>query len=317
MNEASSKYVDQIATEKLIQEKLKNVHHSPDPSGEQADTGFDDFARLPQEPEEIEESVAGGVAGLTFRSFVRTKDPENNRVKTRCYRAAHPVGELIFVHGLYEDNLLLYGSFFSEVNGRGLNVHLMTLPYHYDRKPGRSLFSGEFFWSGDIHRSVQAYKQAVIDLYQLHGYLRRRSGGPVWIVGFSMGGGIALSLAARANLDGVFIINPVCNIGTLVWTSALFATIRADLETGGMTLDDVKARCSACEPLHAAQNRTSTDGIVLGRSLYDQINDPANYDLLIETWKITRVLTYKAGHLNVLRVPKLAADIAHSCLRKA
>ena len=32
MNEASSRYVDTIATEKLINEKLSRVHHSPDGS---------------------------------------------------------------------------------------------------------------------------------------------------------------------------------------------------------------------------------------------------------------------------------------------
>ena len=314
MNEASSKYVDQIAVEKLLNEKLKRVHHAPDSSGIRVDASFADFDQLPQLPHSVSGSAGERMGEWTFPSFVRSKDEENDIVKCRFYSSENPKGEVIFVHGLYEDNLALYDAFLTELNDQGMGVCFMMLPYHYGRQPKGSSFSGEFFWSADLERSALAFKQAVYDLYQLFHHARHQSGRPVWIVGFSMGGGIALSLAALTPLDGVFVINPVCNISDLVWHSPLFSTIRADLEANGITFEHVKARYSQVDPLNARHVRTDRERIVLVKSLYDQINDPENYTRLTERWAFKNILTYKAGHLNVLRVPRLAADVAHFCL---
>lgn len=314
MNEASSKYVDQIATARLLHEKLLRVHHAPDPAALWADTSFADFGRLPHLPAEVVERRNGRSLEISFASAVATPYPENNRVLCRCLPASQPTGDLIFVHGLYEDNPQIYNFLIAMLNEQGLNVCSLTLPYHYERRPAGSMFSGEYFWSADLQRSALAYKQAVYDLYQLYHHLGQRSSRPVTIAGFSMGGGIALSLAALTPLARVFVINPVCNIGELVWSSALFAPVRGDLEAAGVTLADVKTRYSAYEPLNAGPGQTIPAQISLARGLYDQINDPANYDRLIEKWHLPHVISYKAGHLNILRAPRLAADIARATL---
>lgn len=310
MNEASSRYVDQIATQKLINEKLKLVHHVPDPAGWAYDTSFDDYGALAPRPEEVRESVRGNVIDISFPSAVRTGYAENDRVRCHCARASRPNGNVVFVHGLYEDNVQIYDFLISLLNGESLSVYALTLPFHYERKPAASLFSGEYFWSGDIHRNALAFKQAVYDLYQLYGHVKHSSHGPVWVIGFSLGGGISLCLTSLAPIDGVFTINPVCNIAELVWNSALFATVKEDLKASNLTLEDVRARYSAFEPLNVESTETALDKVVLAKGLYDQINDPDNYDLLAATWRMQHVLTYKAGHLNILRVPKLARDVA-------
>jgi len=53
LDEASSKYVDQIATQRLINDKLKKVHHAPDHSIASLDTSFRDFKNLSLYPEGI------------------------------------------------------------------------------------------------------------------------------------------------------------------------------------------------------------------------------------------------------------------------
>ena len=309
MNEASSKYVDRIAVEKLINEKLRHVHHVPGGAGQAWDE-----QGWPVLSDAFPEVSLASDAEISFLSRLPSGDPDNDRAKVLVRPAPDQAGEVVFVHGLYEDNLKIYDTLLSELVRKGLGVHFLMLPYHYDRTPRQSFFSGEFFWSGDIRRSVRAYQQAAYDLFDLHQYLRRRSGRPVWIVGFSMGGGIALTLAAHAPLDGVFAINPVCNLGELVWKSALFSTIRSDLQAGGIGYDDVRARFDRLDPLLADRFCTPAERIALGRSLYDQINDPAHYDLLVAKWHIRQVRSYRAGHLNVLRAPRLAADIAEFCL---
>lgn len=316
MNEASSKYVDQIATEKLLQEKLSRVHHSA-PSARNLDLcELADFSRLPGLPEPVAESpYTNSTVKWSFQSSLQTAYAENNLVHCIGYLAERSGwtppgrGALIFVHGLYEDNLEIYNFLITQLNGQGLDVYLLLLPYHYLRKPAASAFSGEFFWSGDLERSALAYKQAVYDLYQLQQWVSQRAGQPAWIIGFSLGGGIALTLAAKTRLPGVFAINPVCNISRLVWTSPLFAPIHQDLESSGISLEIVQKVYATFEPLRADPIRTKVEQIVVARSLYDQINDVSHYDLLVKTWKLRHVIDYKAGHLNILRAPRLAMDV--------
>jgi pimeloyl-ACP methyl ester carboxylesterase len=314
LNEASSKYVDQIATQKLIAEKLSQVHHAPHASLSSDALGFHDLGGLPWKAEDVAESRSGRVIECTFSSPVKTRYAENDVVYCESHTVQGARGEVVFVHGLYEDNLRIYDLLFAMLNEQGLDVHLLILPYHYERKPKESAFSGEYYWSADLERSVLAYKQAVYDLLQLCRYRRAQSKRPIWVVGFSMGGGVALTLSSLVALDGVFAVNPVCNFPDLVWHRPLFCTVKEDLQAGGVRLQDIVDCYSGYDPLSIGTIETPLDCVVLARGLYDQINDPANYDLLAEKWRLRHVMTYKAGHLNILRVPKLAGDIAAFCL---
>jgi hypothetical protein len=315
MNEASSKYVDQIAVEKLLNEKLRRVSHAP--NGRAPDPApFADFALLPPGPADVTATNVRTRRGvdveLEFDSSVLSPYPENNRVRCRVRRAASPRASVILVHGLYEDNLEIYDFFLSMLGEQGCDVYLLILPYHYHRKPVESAFSGEYFWSADLARSADAFKQAVYDLRQLIGHVAAVSPLPLRVTAFSMGAGVALALAARLRLEGVFALNPVCNMSELVWESALFSTVRADLQAAGLTLSDAQAAYAPFEPLAVAAPATPPDRIAIGRSAWDQINDPRNYARLIEAWGVRRVYDYRAGHLNALRVPRLAADVCYA-----
>ncbi len=316
MNEASSKYVDQIATQKLLEEKLTRVHHAPGESGNSYDTGFGDFGTVGLPLNAMRESNRDSFTEFSFRSSICSQYEESDQVRCRAFRAREPTGELVFVHGLYEDNMQIYDFFISLLNEQGMNVTLLVLPFHYERKPEGSAFSGEFFWSADVERSAFAFKQAVYDLCQLYRHVKAASGRRVWIVGFSMGGGVALRLASLLELDGVFAVNPVCNIGKVMWDSLLFSTVKADLEANGLALDTIKERYRDLDPLNAEDVKVPLDNVVLAKGLYDQFNDPANYDLFEQRWGVRHVLSYKAGHLNILRVPRLAADVCRFYTRE-
>jgi pimeloyl-ACP methyl ester carboxylesterase len=312
MNEASSKYVDRIAVEKLLNEKLRAVSHAP--NGRTPDSApFGGFERLPSRPLQVSainvRTRRGLDLELEFDSPVRSPYEENNRVRCRVRQAPSPRASVILVHGLFEENLEIYDFLFSMLGEQGCDVYTLILPYHYHRKPVESAFSGEYFWSADLARSADAFKQAVYDLRQLIGHVAATSPHPLRVAGFSMGAGVALALAARLPLDGVFALNPVCNMSELVWDSALFSTLRRDLEAAGLGLADAQAAYAPFEPLAVDAPATPPSRIAVGCSAWDQINDPLNYARLIAAWGIERVFDYRAGHLNVLRVPRLAADL--------
>lgn len=54
----------------------------------------------------------------------------------------------------------------------GWNTYYFTLPYHFEREPNESLFSGEYMVSAHLERTVQASKQAVVDLRQLINWVK-------------------------------------------------------------------------------------------------------------------------------------------------
>ncbi len=247
---------------------------------------------------------------VTFDSAVQTGYKNNDRVTCLLYPAKDSVGDIVFVHGLYEDNRDIYGFMISQLNAKGLNVHALTLPFHYERKPQASQFSGEFYFSGDAYRNSVAFKQAVTDVTQYYHHLKKSTGRSVWLTGFSMGGGVCLTIAGLVPVDGAFVFNPVCNIAHLIWTSVLFEPVKSDLISVGFDQQDIAELYSEFEPLGFESPAISIDRVVLGWGLYDQITDPKNYELLKDTWNLEHVFTYKAGHLNILRVPKLAQDIA-------
>lgn len=310
MNKASSKFVDKIAAEKLLSEKLTRVHHKPDETWKTFDTQLTDVASVDGELQNLQISENDNAQLINFDSAVQTGYHEDDRVICLYFPAKKVKGEVIFVHGLYEDNRDIYSFMISQLNANGLNVYAMTLPFHYERQPENSRFSGEFFFSGDAYRNTVAFKQAVTDVTQFYHHLKKNSRYPVCLTGFSMGGGVCLTIAGLIPVDRVFVFNPVCNIADLIWTSMLFEPVKNDLTAAGFDQQDIAELYGEFEPLGFDSPATSIDRVVLGWGLYDQINDPKNYDLLKKTWRLEHAIAYKSGHLNILRVPKLAQDIA-------
>lgn len=312
MDEASSKYVDQIATEKLLDLKLRKVRHQP--------TEFypPEIYSLNQielrdlvRKHEAQARVIMEQGVLSYSSCINTKYPGNDQSRCFCYPAKSAKGEIIFIHGLYEDNRQIYQYLISELNKQGFNVYLYILPFHYERKPAASLFSGEYFLCADIYRSLLAFKQAVYDLYFLYGYLKQKRQQKVILVGFSMGGGISLLLSALiGEIDGFFVINPVVCMAELIWERPLCATIKADLVNYGITFAELKKVLQGFEPLENYHSGIPSNRIRMVQGIYDQINDPRDYQRFAVHWKLPELLNYKAGHLNVLRVPRLSQDIA-------
>lgn len=312
MNEQSSRYVDTIAINKIIETKLSKVSHSPKNSRFKLIEGnpFEDIDNIDIDSIDVKYSTEDNLEKLRFKSFINTSYDENDCVSVIAYNAENAIGNIIFVHGLFEDNLSIYQFLITMLNKMGLNVYLMMLPYHYDRKPKDSFFSGEYFWSADVTRSQWALKQAAYDLYVTHRIVSDRSNLPVYLTGFSMGGCISLILASVCrDIDNLFIINSVSVLSKLTWESKLLVNIKNDLLNNGYCLEDVKNAMSNFEPLSRQNSYLHEKNIVLAYGLYDQIVFQEDYEYLINKINFNEVIKYSAGHLNILRVPKLANDI--------
>lgn len=314
MDERSSKYVDQITLQKLLEDKLEQVSHPPDSSDlEFCSDLFTDFDSLSPDPGLF---TTVSPDKMVMKSPVESQYSENNSVEIIHYPSCpdhegQSKGNIVFYHGLYEANRDIYSFLIQGLNRQGFHVYLATLPYHYHRKPESALFGGEYFWSAKISRTRCAFKQAVYELYQIYHYIRTTSSLPASIAGFSMGGSVALMLASiDPGIDRLFVVNPATGFSDVVHTSPLFKTIREDFFGSGYTLKDLQQVFKPFEPISVTPPPRETDHICLGYALYDQVIDQDQHTNIIKAWNLSHVIEYKAGHLNVLRVPKLAADIA-------
>jgi pimeloyl-ACP methyl ester carboxylesterase len=203
-----------------------------------------------------------------------------------------------------------YNFLFQLLNESGFNVFFFILPYHFQRKPAASLFSGEFYWSADLLRSRSAAKQGIFDLGTAVRILKQVSPFPTVLVGFSMGGNLTLRYFMLEDLvNGLFLINPVTRLSKLIWESPLLATVRGDLEKAGFTVERAERYFTPLDPVKNLLDQSVTQKVALGYSVYDQVVGEEKFLDLINKFKFERVITYKAGHLNILRVPKLAIDL--------
>jgi pimeloyl-ACP methyl ester carboxylesterase len=245
MDEASSKFVDQLALERLLEEKLTQTHHQPSRIDSSLfESAFPRMKRALQVPKSAPVSIID--AAITIESPEVSGYPENNTVPIYIHPAVNERGASLLVHGLYEDNRSIYGFLVRELNRLGVTVYMITLPFHHERSPVSSGFSGELFFSADLGRTKAAFVQAVIEIRHCYNLIRRMVNGPLVITGFSMGGTLALAATASDDtIEGTIVVNPAAVLAEVVWTSPLLATIKNDLLSGGWhraTIDRTRDR---------------------------------------------------------------------------
>lgn len=294
MDRASSIFLDKFAVDKLLSDKLEQVSHKP--GSKYRSPLFDELIKTEINIDDFDFSDKK----IAFKS-------ENDQCIVDTYNADDVKGVIIFVHGLYEDNKDIYKFLFSMLNKAGYTVYLLNLPHHYDRKETLSLFSGEYFWSADFERTRKAFRQAVFDLYKLYLYLGIRNGANPDICGFSMGAAVVFNLASRVKLDcGITLLNPVTNLSEQSWKSDLWRTIKRDFIRGGYNIEDIAECFSEMCPSGFESTKTSEDNFYFLNGEYDQIVKlERTYEFFLK-WSSFRRDILKCGHLNMLRVPKLA-----------
>lgn len=144
---------------------------------------------------------------------------------------------LIYVHGWLEP-----GSWAEEVAlfprwSRELDVDIvhLALPFHGARTPEGSWFSGEWFWTADLVRSVEAVRQTVHDARSLAEWLRTEGGyADVGVTGLSLGGAICMLLSCLEPTPGFSLpLLAHIDLGVAVEGAPILARMKGDLESFG------------------------------------------------------------------------------------
>lgn len=316
MNEASSKFVDNLAMEKLIRDKLLKVTHNP------GDLLFDENKKVLVGIDKCKLDISSvkyvecdkHLKYIELPTFEKSFDyPENNVIYLYYYPAKDAICNILLLHGLYDDNMFNYAFLIRMLNELKFNVFFMISPYHFNRKPANSYFSGEFFISANLNRSRNAFKQALYDIEASIQFITHYNTLPSLLVGFSMGGCISFRYhILKDKFMGTFLINPVTDLLTLIWDNPLLVTVRRDLEKYSFGKEKVARVFKELDPCENIDSDFNVDSIAIVYSMYDQIIGESKNKVFIEKVRsagLKNIYEYHAGHLNILRVPKLSKDI--------
>lgn len=177
----------------------------------------------------------------------------------------------------------------------GLNVALLTLPFHGRRNPASSLQPP--MPSADVMDTVHGLTQAVWDTRQLLAHLRARTDQPIGLMGLSLGGLVAAVVASVDDPHAVLLLVPAVDLPTLMHDAAT-----RDPDLAGAELE-VMARAqpvyAPVSPLYLAPQVPHEHRHVLAGTL-DQFARPSTQAVeLWRHWDEPSLRWYHGGHASV------------------
>ncbi|MED1741076.1 alpha/beta hydrolase family protein [Bacillus swezeyi] len=308
-----SKIIDRLALYDLHRKKSKGQHFSTFSLGT--------IAR--------DEFYKSNVADV---SIILNKSRKNNMVGTFSYESLIPSGDLvndtlkgevflnkndidkpnvIFVHGWRMDSYDRIKNIFHHriMNDLGWNMYYYSLPYHFEREPEHSLYSGELMISANIDRTVESTRQAIVDLRAFIHWIKANKTGPVILVGVSLGGWITNLMATlESQIDVVVSIFYANRLSYSIWNTIPGKFIREELEQHGVTYEDLIRYWEITDPSQAMP-KVNKDNILLISAKHDQYIHIEDADCLWERWGKPKRYLYNCGHAGiVLCRKKLALD---------
>lgn len=165
---------------------------------------------------------------------------EYARNQTATARWLHPRSgrrdrAIIYVHGWLEPTP--WQAVFLPRLYEALEVDVLhlQLPFHGPRNPRSSLFHGEFFWTADLVRSIEAVRQSCFDTRTLVEWLHAQGYSEVGVTGISVGASVAMMLACVDPLpDYIVPVIGHLELGEAVEEAPIFWRMKADLERFGV-----------------------------------------------------------------------------------
>jgi pimeloyl-ACP methyl ester carboxylesterase len=235
-----------------------------------------------------------------FPSLFTSPHPQNNTVHGMAdlqTKVASPAA-LILLHGYQMHSFEPLKWFAEETARAGVDVYYMALPYHMRRRP-RGTWSGMYAMSADVERTVQSFRQGVLDLRSLITYLKTVKGQKVAIAGLSLG---AFTCCMAATVDqrpeALVSILGGASLADIIWAGFSFRLIRNELRRSGVSQVDLEDWWRLMAP-GTWKPRIPRERILLIAGEHDPIITPGNAIRLHQAWDRPQIYWYPCGHASV------------------
>ena len=195
----------------------------------------------------LEKRVSGTYADfLRFTSPVRTPYPENNLANARWFPAKGKSAVVLLPH--WNSDALHYNSLARIFNRLGISVLRLSMPYHDIRRPAE-IRRADYAVSANIGRTMDACRQAVLDIRCCLDWLQQRGYERLGTVGTSLGSCYAFLAAAHDSRVQVAAFNHASTyVADVVWHGQSTRHIRQGLEPH-MDIDRLRALWTAVSPM--------------------------------------------------------------------
>ncbi|GIV64431.1 MAG: hypothetical protein KatS3mg045_1770 [Bellilinea sp.] len=265
-----------------------------------------EFYAIPPAPPEVKfDSIHRWLDGRTharfrFPSFYQSPHPENNIVHGMAdlQSEGESSAALILLHG-YQMNTFAPLKWFAETAARsGLDIYYLALPYHMQRAP-RGSWSGQYGLSADIERTIQSFRQGVMDLRAMVTWVHKVQQKPVAIGGLSLGAFTSLMAGVVDDRPfGLVSLLGGASLANIIFAGFSFRLIRKELQEAGVYPDDLEKWWYMLSPGNF-KPALPREAILLVGGEHDPIITPKNVRKLWQAWQKPRLVWYPCGHASV------------------
>jgi hypothetical protein len=192
---------------------------------------------------------------LSFTSPVRTPYPENNTVAAHWFEAKQKPNakntkkKAVIVLPHWNSHAAQHVGLCKGIRMLGLSALRLSLPYHDSRMPPE-LSRADYAVSSNIGRTIDATRQAVIDVRCAVDWLQSQGYERIGIVGTSLGSCYAFLASAHDPRIQVNVFNHCSSyFADVVWTGLSTQHIRKGLE-GQINLDSLRELWASVSPVY-------------------------------------------------------------------
>ena len=184
---------------------------------------------------------------LRFTSPVNTPHPENNLVNARWFQAEGKRAVIVLPH--WNANGIAYNALGPLLNHFGISMLRLSKPYHDIRRPVETERS-DYAVSPNICRTIDAARQAIVDIRSCIDWLQMQGKESVGIVGTSLGSCYGFLASAHEPRLKVNVFNHASTyFADVVWTGQSTRHVREGLEQGGLTQERLRQAWLSISPM--------------------------------------------------------------------
>jgi Alpha/beta hydrolase domain containing 18 len=191
---------------------------------------------------------------LRFTSPIRTRYPENDIVNARWYPADPDTQkgkpkQAMIVMPQWNADAFSHNALCTLFNSFGISCLRLSKPYHDIRRPAE-IERSDYAISANVGRTVQACRQAVVDIRSCIDWLETQGYSQFGVLGTSLGSCYAFIAAAFDTRLKVCAFNHASTwCGDVVWTGQSTRHVREAFEQAGLTHDQVRQIFSTISPM--------------------------------------------------------------------
>ena len=184
---------------------------------------------------------------LRFTSAAPTPYPENDLVNARWFPAEGNRAVIVLPH--WNANGIAYNALGPILNRFGISVLRLSKPYHDIRRPQETARS-DYAVSPNICRTLDAARQAVVDVRSCIDWLVSQGKESVGVVGTSLGSCYSFLASAHDPRVKVNVFNHASTyMADVVWTGQSTRHVREGLERDGITLESLRQSWKCVSPM--------------------------------------------------------------------